>query len=71
MKPAFIAVQLISAVVVSGLILLQAKGTGLGRTFGGSSTYHSKRGMEYIVFRATIIFAVLFVVTSIITQVFM
>ncbi|OGD09189.1 preprotein translocase subunit SecG [Candidatus Amesbacteria bacterium RIFOXYB1_FULL_44_23] len=70
MKPTLVLVQLISAVAVSVLILLQAKGTGLGRTFG-SATYHSKRGVEFLVFRATIILAVIFVTTSIITQVFM
>ena len=70
MKPTLTIIQLISAVTVSVLILLQAKGTGLGRTFG-SQTYHSKRGVEYLIFRATIILAVVFVATSIITQVFM
>jgi preprotein translocase subunit SecG len=70
MKNVLVVVQLISAVIVSILILMQAKGTGLGRTFG-SQTYHSKRGVEHLIFRLTIIMAVTFVVTSIITQVFM
>ncbi len=60
--------QVVTAVIVSGLILLQAKGTGLGRTFG-QSTYHSKRGVEFVVFRLTIIIAVIFVLISVANQI--
>lgn len=62
-----IIIQIILAVLLSALILIQAKGTGLGRTFGQSS-YHSKRGVEYIVFRLTIIFTAFFIIISIINQ---
>jgi len=61
--------QIIFALVLSVLVLIQAKGTGLGRTFGQSS-YHSKRGVEYLVFRFTIIIAVMFVIVSIVNQFF-
>ena len=48
-------------------ILIQVKGTGLGTTFGGSNQpYHSKRGVEKIVFTSTIILATLFVILSLI-----
>lgn len=67
MKIWLLLIQILIAVAVSGLILLQAKGTGLGRTFG-QATYHSKRGVEFIVFRLTIILAVLFVLVAIVTQ---
>jgi preprotein translocase subunit SecG len=69
MKLLLTLVQIILAVVVSALILIQAKGTGLGRTFG-SGTYHSKRGMEFVIFRMTILLAVLFILTSVINQLF-
>ena len=55
--------QIVTGIVLSGLILLQAKGTGLGRAFG-SVAYHSKRGVEQMVFRSTIIIAIIFVVLS-------
>ncbi|KKU28682.1 MAG: hypothetical protein UX80_C0009G0011 [Candidatus Amesbacteria bacterium GW2011_GWA2_47_11b] len=55
--------QIVTGIVLSGLILLQAKGTGLGRAFG-SVAYHSKRGVEKMVFRSTIIIAIIFVVLS-------
>ncbi|MBI2616911.1 preprotein translocase subunit SecG [Candidatus Gottesmanbacteria bacterium] len=48
------------------LILLQAKGVGLGRAWGGGGEfYKSRRGVEKIVFYATIVLVVLFLITSI------
>lgn len=53
--------QILTALSLSGIILLQAKGTGLGLTFGGSGeTYRSKRGLEKILFLATIVLAAVF-----------
>lgn len=56
--------QIITGIVLTSLVLLQAKGTGLGRAFG-SISYHSKRGVEKIVFRATVLVAVIFVALSV------
>ena len=51
------------ALLLSAIILLQAKGTGLGMTFGsGGEFYHSKRGLEKILFFLTIILAAVFVI---------
>lgn len=58
--------QIIIGCILSGLILMQSKGTGLGRSFGGNQAYSSKRGMEKIVFNITIALAVLFLISSII-----
>jgi protein translocase SecG subunit len=68
MKSLLTVVQIFTALIVSGLILLQAKGTGLGRTFGQAS-YHSKRGVEYVIFRFTIFTAILFVLVSVANQI--
>ena len=58
--------QVLVAIGLIVVILLQAKGTGLGSTFGGQSQmYHSKRGVERVVFYLTFILAILFVVLSI------
>lgn len=63
----FIVLQIIVAIALTGVILLQAKGTGLGSTFGGQSQmYHSKRGVEKVVFYLTIILSLIFVALSII-----
>jgi protein translocase SecG subunit len=67
MKTTLLFVQIIVAIAMSALILIQAKGTGLGRTFG-QGTYHSKRGVEFVVFRFTIVLAVIFVAISIANQ---
>jgi len=70
MKQTLTVVQIIISLILSVLILLQAKGVGLGHTMG-SQAYHSKRGMEVIIFRFTIIIAVTFVVLSTIVQLFL
>lgn len=69
MKIFLTLLQIILAVVVSALILIQAKGTGLGRTFG-SVTYHSKRGVEFLIFRLTIFLSLAFITVSVINQLF-
>ena len=69
MKNTLIIAQIIIGVIVTGLILLQAKGIGFGRSLT-TSTYHSRRGMEFIVFRATIALAVVFVLTAVMAQLF-
>lgn len=52
-------------------ILLQARGTGLGTTFGQiGDSYHSKRGIEKFLFISTIILAALFLLLSVINAFF-
>lgn len=61
----FSILQTILAVMLMGLVLLQAKGSGLGSTFGGElGFYRTKRGFEKLLFRATIIIATLFLILS-------
>jgi len=58
----FIA-QLVSAVILTVLILLQNKEGGLGGVFGGGDfggAFRTKRGLEKSIFTATIIFSILF-----------
>lgn len=50
------------------LIILQAKGVGLGSTWGGGGEfYKSRRGVEKIVFNLTIFLVVIFLITSILS----
>lgn len=66
MKQVLTVVQIIASIGVIGLILIQAKGTGLGRTFGGGGgTSFSRRGLEKLVFRLTFVFVGIFIVVSI------
>ncbi|MBI2063861.1 MAG: preprotein translocase subunit SecG [Candidatus Yanofskybacteria bacterium] len=54
-------IQLILAVLLIAAILLQQRGTGLSGAFGGEgSVYSTRRGIEKILFKGTIIVAVLF-----------
>lgn len=61
MKTALIVIQAILAILLIVLVLLQQKGAGLGLTFGGSSNvYSTRRGIDAVVFKATIVTAILF-----------
>jgi preprotein translocase subunit SecG len=58
-------VQIVISTLLIVAILLQQKGVGLGAAFGGSSNvYSTKRGVDKILFRATIVLAVLFFATA-------
>lgn len=62
----FAITQIIISVLLVGAILMQERGTGLGSTFGGESQlYRSKRGVERVVFIATIVLSVLFALNAI------
>ena len=57
---ALLIIQIIVSLALITVVVLQAKGTGLGRSFG-STTYHAKRGIEKSLFITTILLAVVFV----------
>lgn len=61
--------QMIIAVVLITVILLQNKGAGLSGIFGGSggNVYQTKRGLEKNLFTATIVTAILFVLISLVS----
>ncbi len=59
-------IQTLISIVLIILILIQAKGTGLGRTFGGGAgTSFSRRGLEKFIFKLTFVIVGLFLVISI------
>ena len=58
--------QVLVALAIIGIVLLQAKGQGLGNIFGGGGeTYRTRRGVERVLFRTTIALIVAFVALSI------
>jgi preprotein translocase subunit SecG len=64
-------IQLVTAVFLITVILLQNKGAGLGATFGGQdNVYRTKRGAEKSLFILTIILAIIFLVTALINVIF-
>jgi preprotein translocase subunit SecG len=65
-NPVLAAGQLIVSVALTVAILLQARGSGLGGTFGGdSAVYRSRRGIERRLWQFTIVLIVLFSLFSI------
>ncbi len=59
--------QLVLAILLMVCVLLQQKGAGLGAAFGGSSAiYTTRRGVDKVLFQATIVTAILFFLVSIV-----
>jgi preprotein translocase subunit SecG len=53
--------QIAIAIILIAAVLLQARGTGLGSAFGGEGNiFRTKRGIEKILFYATIVLGILF-----------
>ncbi len=53
--------QVLLSILLIVSVLLQQRGSGLGGAFGGGSNiYRSKRGIEKVLFRLTIVLAILF-----------
>ncbi len=71
MKSLLPYVQIILSVVLVAAILLQRTGSQIGGAFGGSdnfsSAFHTRRGMEKTLFTITIVIAVLFAISSLIS----
>lgn len=58
--------QMLVSIALMASVLMQARGAGLGATFGGdSSVYRSRRGIEKRLFQFTVVLTVLFVIFSI------
>jgi preprotein translocase subunit SecG len=59
--------QILLAVALIAIVLLQIKGGGLGGIFGQADTvYRTKRGVEKTMFQLTIALVVLFIIISLV-----
>jgi len=57
--------QIILSALITIFILMQAQGTGLGNTWtGGGETYHTRRGVEKVIFYLTIVAIIFYVLNS-------
>jgi len=64
-------IQIILAILLMASILLQQRGSGLGIAFGGEGNfYRSRRGMEKVLYWATVIIAILFALCALATVYF-
>lgn len=69
-KQIILIIQIIVSILFMGAILLQSKGAGLGRAWGGSGEfYSSRRGIEKILYRVTLILAGVFLLISFVSAV--
>jgi len=58
-------IQLVLSVLLIVAILLQQRGAGLGAGFGGSSTvFTTRRGVDKVLYQATIAISILFFATA-------
>ena len=55
-------VQIVVAIVITALVLLQQRGTALGSAFGQEGGFYAtRRGIQQKMFWATVIFGILFI----------
>jgi len=64
MQKVLLTIQSVSAILLIAVILIQARGTGFGRS-GGSTSSFTRRGLEKLVFRLTFVLAAIFIIVSV------
>jgi protein translocase SecG subunit len=67
MKQALFVVQIVTGAVLILFILVQVKGVGFGRVWGGDSHSFTRRGLEKLVFKLTFVVSALFIAFSLIS----
>lgn len=70
--PALPFIQILISIVLVAAILLQQRGSSMGGAFGGdnfSAAFHKRRGAELFLFRFSIVLAILFALSALITVV--
>lgn len=64
MQTSFTLAEIILSAVLIIIVLMQVKGQGAGLFGNAQSTYRTRRGVELILFRFTIVLGVVFAVLS-------
>ena len=65
MRNLLLSLNVIVSVIITILILIQGRGGGLGGAWGGGGeTFHTRRGIDKITLRLTVVLIVLFFVLS-------
>lgn len=66
MYTALLVAQVTLAILIVSCVLLQSQGSGLGAAMGGGGeTFHTRRGLEKVIFYTTIVGVILFALNSI------
>lgn len=61
METTFSLILMITAIALIAVLLLQVRGSGSSLFGEATSTYRSRRGVERLLFRATIVLAFIFI----------
>ena len=65
MNIVLLIVQMVSALLLVGVVLVQSKGSGLGKAWGGGGgTSFTRRGLEKLIFKSTFVIAFVFIASS-------
>lgn len=65
MRNALLLINIVVSIAITVLILIQGRGGGLGGAWGGGGeTFHTRRGIDKITLRLTIILIVVFFLIS-------
>ncbi len=65
MTTALLIIQIFISIALIGFVILQVRGGGMGGIFGfESSVFRTRRGLEKIIFRSTVVLAALFVIIA-------
>lgn len=65
MKNTLIIIQALTAVFIILAILVQSKGTGLSKSWGGGNLKSfTRRGLEKIIFKSTFVVLAIFILSS-------
>ncbi len=66
MHTILLIVQIVVSVAIILSILLQPQGSGLGSSWsGGGETFHTKRGVEKVLYRVTIALVAFFAINGV------
>jgi preprotein translocase subunit SecG len=70
LKTALGVIQILLAIVLITVLVMQAKGSSMGGIFGGdaSAVYRTRRGFEKRLFQFTIVLAVVFFTVALVTS---
>jgi len=68
MKNILLSLNIIVAIIITVFILMQGKGGGLGSAWGGGGeTFQTRRGIEKVTLRLTIVATFIFFIISLIS----
>ena len=65
METVFSLILMFIAMVIIGVLLLQVRGSGSSLFGEATSTFRSRRGVEQLLFRSTIVLAFVFIAVAI------